>query len=235
MDLIKRIDDSIELNAPDEHRRYIGGSGVGDECSRKIWYSFQGVKSKPLTAKQRRIFETGHRLEEMVKDYIEEAGFKLVRTSVLYKGEPDPLFCQDDEVKIFQGHCDGLLYLTDNHIVLLEIKTANRDEYKKFVDIGVKGWKPIYYYQLISYMGMKKLKNAFIIVLNKDNGDWSGEWVEYDDIVYSELKLKAVTISNSEEEPKRINDNPCYWLCQMCRYKEVCHSSPQKQTIDQVA
>ena len=219
MDLVKIIDEAILNQAPDEHRRYIGASSIGNDCGRSIWLSYNGVKGKPWTAKQRRTLEIGKRLEDMMLDYIELAGFKITRPEKGSNGIP----CQDDEVPIFRGNMDGLLHLTDTHVVVLEIKTAKASEYKKFVDVGLKSWKPTYYAQLQSYMGMKKLKNAVIFVLNKDSSEWHCEWVEYDDIYFHELRVKALAISTVDDEPKKINENASYWICQMCKFKDVCH------------
>ncbi len=220
MDLIKIIDEAIITKIPKEECSYIGASSIGEDCLRKLWYRFNNIPGAEFTAKQLRIFDIGKKLEEMVKDYMELAGFKLIRPNK----ENNFLFCQDETYPIFQGHSDALLHINDTNISVLEIKTANHNEYKKFVDLGVKAWEQTYYYQMIAYMGMFKLKNAVIIVINKDDSSWSAEWVEYDDIVYCELKTKASLISTMEKEPSRINDNPCYWVCQMCKYKITCHS-----------
>ena len=219
MDFIKIIDDAIAIIPDEEPRRYIGASGIGHDCSRKIWNDYNCIAGKPITPKLRRTFDTGKRLEDMMLDYIELAGFKVIRPEPRSKGIP----CNDEEFPLFQGHCDGLLYLTETNVVVLELKTANNSEYKKFVDVGVKAWKPVYYAQVMSYMGMRRLKNSVIIVLNKDNSDWHCEWVEYDDIVYSELRVKAWTIASAAEAPEKINNNPSWYMCQMCKYKEVCH------------
>lgn len=219
MDLIKIINEAIENMPPDEHRSYVGASGIGSECWRSIWYSFKGVQGIPFTARQRRTFEIGKRLEDMVLDYIELAGFKLIRPAPGSKGIP----CEDNEFPIFKGNMDGILFVTANHQVVLELKTAKSSEYKKFVESGVKIWKPTYYAQIQSYMGMKGLKHAVIIVINKDTSEWHAEWVEFDEIFFYELRAKAVMISEMEEAPAKINANPCYWICQSCKYKDLCH------------
>ena len=219
MDFIKLIDSAIEQSPPDAHRGYIGASSIGNKCLRSIYYGFVNTPTKPYSAKQQRTFEIGKRLEGMIIDYIELAGFRVQRPEPGQYGIP----CNDDEIELFSGNMDGLLYLTESHVVVLEIKTAKASEYKKFVETGVKAWKPTYYAQLQSYMGMKKLNRALIVVLCKDNSDWHCEWVEYDDIVYHELRAKAQMVIDSVEPPPKINQNPCWYECQMCKYKEICH------------
>lgn len=220
MDLIKIIDTAIINQPPDPIRPYIGASSIGNDCKRAIWYSYHNIACAPYTAKQKRTFEIGKRLEDMVLDYIELAGFKLVRGKPGTPGIP----CQDEELEFFSGHMDGLLYLSDTHIVALELKTAKESEFKKFVNDGVKAWKPSYYAQVQSYMGMKKLQHAVIFVICKNTSAWHCEWIEYDDIFFHELRIKAAMIAETIEPPDKINNNPCYYICQMCKYKEHCHN-----------
>lgn len=219
MDFIKILDEAIANIPADEPRRYIGASGIGNDCSRKIWNDYNGVQGKPITPRQRRTFETGKILEDMVLSYIELAGFKIIRPEPGSKGIP----CHDEEFPLFQGNMDGLLYLTETNVVVLELKTAKSSEYKKFVDIGLKAWSPTYYSQVMSYMGMNKLKRALVIVLNKDNAEWHCEWIEFDEITYCELRSKAIYISQAETAPDKINNNPSWWQCQFCKFKENCH------------
>lgn len=218
MNLIKTLDESIVNQSPVEFRNYIGASSIGHPCDRSLWLSYQGVQGLPFTAKQRRTFETGHRLEGMVVDYIEQAGFRVQRPGDNEAGIP----CHDSEVSCFRGNMDGVIYISGIPFVL-EIKTAKASEYKKFVDKGVMAWKPNYYAQSQSYMGMSGIGQAVIIVLNKDTSDWHSEYVYYDDIFYGELRAKAASISAREDMPDKIKADPSYYVCQMCKYKDFCH------------
>lgn len=222
MDLAKVVDEAILQNIHHERRHYVGASGIGRNCSRSIWYDYQGIKGLPLTAQEERTMEIGHRLEGMVIDYIVGAGFRI-ETAV---NTNNYLLCSDDEVPQFSGHMDGILYLNDNIPVVLEIKTAKAERFEKYVkeDDGVKVWSPVYYAQLQSYMGMTGLKDALFCIINKNNSDWRMEWVKYDDIFYHELKVKAAMIAMLEKAPEKINQSPYYYVCQQCRYKKICHS-----------
>ncbi len=224
MDLLKLLDDTI-IKSPDEVRRYIGASGIGHVCHRKIWNDFHGIQGATLQSKTKRIFEIGHRLEEMVKDYIEQSGIKIIRPSK----ENDFLFFQESEIPEFQGHADGIFFLIENKRILLEIKTAKDSEYNKFVkllnyDNAVLNWKPEYYSQVQSYMGMSKdINMSYFIVVNKNTAEWSAEWIGFNEIEYELLKDKAISIKESDIAPPKINKNPCYFVCQYCKYKDNCH------------
>lgn len=223
MDLITIINNAIENLPPDEPRRYIGASSIGHDCMRYIWGNYHGVQGKPFTAKQRRTFEIGKRLEDMVLDYIELTGFKVERPKRGSAGIP----CEDEIFPIFRGNMDGILHLNDSHRAIIEIKTAKASEFKKFCDNGLKSWSYTYYSQCQSYMGMTGIHSVFFVVISKDTSEWHGQWIVFDEVTYSELQAKAITVHNMSEPPPKINENPCFMVCQMCKYKDVCHKPGQ--------
>lgn len=222
MDLAKIVDESIVDCSNAGPRCYVGASGIGRACARAIWYDYHGVHGEPLTAQEERTMEIGRRLETMILDYFYNAGFKV---DVAEKSV-DGLLCVDSENPHFRGHMDGILYLSDNLPVVLEIKTAKADRFEKYIkeEGGVKAWSPIYFAQLQAYMGMRGLKDALFCIINKNNSDWRMEWVKYDDIFYHELKTKALRIVEMQEPPEKINNSPFYYACRMCKYKKICHS-----------
>ena len=226
MDLAKIVDEAILQRPKAEPRRYIGASGIGKTCARAIWYDYNAVEGIALTAQEERTMEIGRRLEGMVVDYIIAAGFKIE----VPNEDNDHLLCVDEEVPLFRGHMDGLLYLSDNLPVVLEIKTAKHERFEKYnkEEGGVKVWSPVYYAQLQSYMGMRGLKDSLFCVINKNNSDWRMEWVKYDDIFYHEMKIKALSISAIDEPPEKINNSPWYYACQRCRYKQICHAGTKE-------
>lgn len=219
VDLITIINNAIENQPQDEPRHYIGASSIGHDCMRYIWGGYHGIQGTPFTAKQKRIFEVGHRLEAMILDYMELSGFKVERPEKDTHGIP----CRDEILPEFRGNMDGILHLNDHHQAIIEIKTAKASEYKKFVDKGLKSWRYSYYSQCQSYMGMSGIHSVFFAVLNKDTAELHGEWVVFDEIVYSELQAKAITIHGLSEPPPKLNENPCFMTCQMCKYKDLCH------------
>lgn len=217
MDLVKIINEVIQNKAPDEARRYIGASSIGRACNREIWYSFNGVIGTSFDPDLKRTFEVGKRLETMLLDYIDMTDIVIERPNKVNKY----LFVQDAEAPIFQGHMDAIIY-TDTACVL-EIKTAKSSSFQKFVNHGLKQWSPSYYAQMQAYMGMGGYLDAVILVMNKDNSDLHHEWISFDEIMYHELRLRALAISSIGEPPERINKNPVYFVCNRCQFKSICH------------
>lgn len=202
----------------DAPRKYIGASVIGSECWRAIWYSLHDDKFKRLEISPRlqRIFDTGHRLEELVKDWLEEGGLRIYR---------DFREVMDFEYRYFRGHIDcALLDKYGDIIGLIEIKTAKDSEFKKFVKHGLKKWHPSYYAQVQSYMGMSKVDQTYELVVNKDTSHLADELIIFDPKHYDALRQKARGIQLANTEPPRISSSPVWWQCKMCDFKEVCHN-----------
>ncbi|MES2133163.1 MAG: hypothetical protein V4506_12530 [Bacteroidota bacterium] len=219
MDITRIITKAITDNQKQEHRAYIGASSIGNPCARAIWYNFVGVTGTPFPVNVKTAFDIGTKLESLVLDYMELAGLKLIRPSE----SNDYLKLVDEEAPLFQGHMDALMELEHEGSVVVEIKTAKSSSFQRFKTHGLKIWSDTYYAQLQSYMGMGGFKKAVIIALNKDSSEIHHEWLEYDDIFFHALRIKALSIYSCDEPPERINKNPLYMLCARCRYVDVCH------------
>lgn len=217
MDITKTILDYLKKTQPSAKREYLGASIIGKECYRHIWYSYHllPISIEPET---KITFDIGHKLESLIIDYLENAGFNLVRPSK----ENNFLECKDEDINSFQGHMDGLLMVGDEMPVVLEIKTCKNSHFQRFKQVGLQAWSNTYYAQVQSYMGMTGFLKAILIAINKDTSELHSEWVDYDDIFYNELKQKALTISKMDEPPERINKSPLYYLCARCQFKEIC-------------
>lgn len=213
--ITKLIDESFNHEA-EVPRDYLGASMIGNPCLRSVWYSYNKIPTEPFTAKQKRTFAIGSLLESFILSSIEFSGCKVLR------------FCealQDKEIPELKGHVDA--YLADssfNPIAVLEIKTARDSSFKIFVNKGIKQWSPVYYAQLQAYMGMAGINEAYIVVLNKDTSEIFDEQVLFDEIEYEVIKNKAKIILRADEAPEKINNSPLFYLCRMCRYKNICHS-----------
>ncbi len=219
MDISAIITKTIAESPQDAPRHYIGASSIGKQCSRAIWYSFIGAEQTNPSPSLRTTFEIGKRLEGLLLDYMEEAGLNLIRPN----HNNNQLFMQDKDVLIFQGHCDAVLFI-GNEPNVVEIKTANTASFSRFKNHGLREWNETYYAQLQSYLGMSGYKRGVLLAIDKNTSELHHEWVDYDDIFYHELKMKALAISVIGEPPEKINKNPIYFLCNMCNYRRTCHA-----------
>lgn len=84
--LAKRIAEDIDecnIKAYDGgHRWHLGGSLIGDECKRKLWYVFrwcfqEEFKTPSNRARMQRLFNRGHREEERFVEWLSGIGLKI--------------------------------------------------------------------------------------------------------------------------------------------------------------
>jgi len=191
-------------------RDYIGASNIGSECLRQIWYDYKQAPGLPIDSRLKRIFKTGHVIESMILDLLEEAGLKLCRLPFDFKEEEQPYF---------RGHVDAIW----QNNAIIEIKTAKDSQFKLFVKNGLYRWSPRYYAQVQAYMGMSGIHKTYLLALNKDNSSIHDELIEFDEIFYETLKIKAQLIHQCDIEPPKINQSPLFFMCKMCRYRRICH------------
>jgi len=215
------IDKAINDNPDSEIRKYIGASSIGNPCERKLWYSYQGIPGLQTEPKMQRTFDIGSVLEGLVLDYIEDAGFNILRT----QGDQQLDILTDTLVPELQGHCDAIvLDSANNPTALIEVKTARDSSFKIFVRSGLQKWYPVYYSQIQTYMGMSGIHEAYVIAINKDTSELHDEFVTFDASHYDSLREKALRIVEATTPPTRINNNPCYFVCRNCQYRNACHS-----------
>jgi CRISPR/Cas system-associated exonuclease Cas4 (RecB family) len=198
----------------DKPRDYIGASSIGSECLRQIWYELNCKESFPVSNRIRRIWQTGKILESFILDLIANCGITLTR---------DVEFV-DQELSFFKGHADAIWLAGKDHFYIVEIKTAKDSEFQKVKNHGLKKWNPKYYAQIQSYMGMSGINSAYIVVLNKDNSEVYDEYVEFCEEFYKELRQKAKMIYEAKMPPPKINGSPLFYMCKMCKFKEICHA-----------
>tara|TARA_R100001079_G_C4392646_1_gene127927 strand:+ start:27 stop:797 length:771 start_codon:yes stop_codon:yes gene_type:complete len=223
------IDNSIvEKNKAKENRKYIGGSSLGDKCSRKIQYRFMETKvdsDKEFNAKTLRIFELGHVLEEMKANWIRNAGFDLKTEDK--NGNQFGFSVADNKIK---GHIDGVICGGPNQFkypMLWECKSANDKNYKDIVKFGVAKSKPEYASQIAIYQAYMELHEnpALFSVINKNTCEIYYEFVPFNKILAQETSDKAVEIIKSTDASEmlpRIALDRNYFICKFCEFNKTC-------------
>lgn len=217
MDLSKLILEAVKKREREAPRNYIGCSTIGNPCNRAIWYAYHNAPCEPIRPQIQVIFDTGRYLENLIINYLEEAGVNLIRPS----DENHNLFCFDENNPKFRGHMDGIIFVGSSPCVL-EIKTMKSSEFENFKRKGLFESHPKYYAQIQAYIGMKQYKSGVLLAMNKDTQAFHHEWVEGDSDYYAVLKAKAEIVGNSNNPPERITGYPLGYTCSRCNYKKIC-------------
>lgn len=210
----QRIDDAIMAIANKKpSRNYLGASSIGEECDRKLWYSFH-EPIKVDDPRVHRIFDLGHLLESYCLSMLKHAGYE-----VFYEESGEQFGFTDEEIA---GHCDGVIII-DDHPHLLEIKTANDKRFAEMVKDGVEKSDPVYFTQMQVYMKYMELDRALFFAINKNTSALHMEIVKYEKIKadYAINRGKEI-VRGEKEEAKRKYSSPSFYRCKFCNYRSKC-------------
>lgn len=231
----KALDHGCEEQLP---RTYLGYSGLAHQCRRYQWLGFRWCFKKKVTKRLKRIFERGDLEEARVICDLKEIGCEVYMIDK--EGNKKEIFGKRDDpqeqvvglAEHVKGHLDGRvigLPGAEKTEHLLEIKTMKDKKFRDLVKAGadqkaIKKVFPVYYGQMMSYMGKTGLKRALFITTNKDNEERRYIRVKFDEDEFKHLEGVAVDILTSPIPPKRIGD-AIYFECKWCDAHSVCHNA----------
>lgn len=226
-----RIDAALVAeNVKRPQRDYLGGSRLGDICSRRLQYEFLKAPRDPdggFSGRSLRIFALGHVLEDLAIEWLRKAGYDL-RTRNRH-GEQFGFTAAGGRV---QGHADGVVVAGPDGCAapgLWECKSANAKNWHEIVKHGVAKAKPVYATQIAlyqAYLGLTETP-ALFTAINKDTCEIWHELVPFDAALAQSASDKAVTILRAcdagELLPRHTSD-PEHFECRFCAWKARCWS-----------
>ena len=97
---VQKIYEHYEASRYNGHRAHLGGSQIGNPCSRALWYQFRHASSQSFEGRMLRLFETGDREEERIVANLRAKllSFIVLNSSVcvsLLSGKPIPMPSSD--------------------------------------------------------------------------------------------------------------------------------------------
>lgn len=222
----------LEKQGQQKPRDYLGGSYIGDNCERKIQYTYRNAvkdEDRGFTPKTYRIFDMGHTGEDLVARYINDAGFILS----VDKGDG----YQHGFSRVhgrFKGHVDGVIKgyrgSGESPIVmpcLWENKMLGEKSFKDLQSRGLERSKPIYYAQIIIYMFEMTLTQnpALFSAVNRNTGDIYFELVKFNAKECQRLQDRVARVlqaSDADEILPRVTDDQNSFYCRFCDYQSTC-------------
>lgn len=217
-------------------REYLGGSYIGGDCERAIQYQFAMApvdEGKDFPANILRVFERGHRMEDMVAQWLRDAGFVLKT-----EGADGRQFGFSGAGGRFRGHADGVLvgWTHDDYApcampALWENKALNTKTWGKVFTHGVKKIKPVYYGQVALYqyhLGLTDNPAVFTFV-NADTMQIGVELIPFDAKECQRLIDRAARIIQATDAGDllpRAASEPDHFVCRFCSYAARCWGAP---------
>lgn len=201
-------------------RGYLGASILGEECERRLWYTFRGLAPEEFDGRMYRLFETGDLEEFRFVKELREIG--VVVHDVGPDGEQFALEALGGHVS---GHLDGVLENVPEApkaAHLGEFKTHSAKNFAKLKREGVLKSFPKHYAQTQLYMGAYKLTRALYLARNKDTDELYSERIKFDRRAYEALLEKGARVVRSVQPPERIAKRQDDYRCKFCPAYALC-------------
>jgi hypothetical protein len=225
------IDEALAArNRAQPARHYVSTSGLGRECLRQIQYDYLAVPKddgRDFDAGTLRVFEAGHRAEDIVAAWLRAAGFDLCTQRK--DGRQFGFSCLSGR---FRGHIDGCLVAGPAAIeypALWENKALGASSWKEVVKKGVAIARPIYAAQVALYQAYLELPNpALFTALNRDTFELHCELVTFDAALAQQASDRAALVvraSEAEELLPRAAADRTSALCRGGRTSGEWHGS----------
>lgn len=221
--IVKAIYDAYESNRRTAHRPHLGGSQIGNNCSRALWYQFRWAWREVHEGRILRLFETGDREEIRVIQNLRAAGCTV--------WERDPETGMQPRFAAHGGHfalsldgvIEGLPESSKPHT--LEVKTMSDKYFKALCNMGLEKAKPIYWAQCQIGMQLSGLERCLFVSVNKNTDEIYAERIRHDKAYCQTLLDKAGGIIFSDNPPSGISSDPAWFECKFCPYHALCHGS----------
>lgn len=231
----------VHIEKDDRQRPYLGLSGLGERCERKVWYQWRHCIRPTFPSRMKRLFRRGDR-EEYVFIWL----LRGIGCTVHEVDSNGKQFSVKDFENHLSGHLDSVILFPKKfwlkghkpRPVLGEFKTANDKKFEECRKLGVKRWHPKYYGQMQAYCGFEKLPGAVFFIVNKNDDELHIEWVPFVQKAFDSLVEKAENIINSQAPPPRIpSASPTLWDfksgegCKYCDALGVCFKKESSQRL----
>lgn len=214
-------------------RSYLGMSQIGGDCERKLWYSYHDPLPEFMPASALMRIEDGHACERILADRLRLVPGVVLRTEDADTGEQFEVSDLDGQ---FAGHLDGLIIglVSDPHVWhVWEAKAVNEEKYGKFCKLrrehGESGtlqkWDATYYAQAQAYMGYTKIYRHYLTVCSPGAREWEAVCTEFDPSVFETIRNRAERIINAHVPVAKVSNDPSWYVCKWCHYKERCHGT----------
>jgi hypothetical protein len=244
--LVKILDRAVqEAEARKKGRTHLGASILGRKCLRQVWYDWRWMHITKHQGRLLRLFARGQREEAALAFYLVQAG-------LIVKAGPAPgqQFTFADHDGHFGGSSDGIIAgvnipLPDFNLEgpgLAEYKTHGEksfaelagklEDYRKYVTDpvnvkfpgkGVLTAKVEHYVQMQIYMHYFGLKWALYVAVCKNTDDLYLEFIQYKPELAQAYIDRARQIIYAQHPPTRISNDPSWWECRFCDFREICH------------
>ena len=206
-------------------RPTMGGSDLGKECDRAVWYSFRWCTPDGFPGRILRLFETGNIYETRMIEELRDIGVEL------HTSWPPGSDGQIEFTALgghLTAHLDGIgrgFPEAPDAWHVWDAKSMADKKYKEFVNKGLAVSHPQYIVQMMVYMHLSGVDRAVIEGTNKNTDEIHSERIRYSAREGDALLERASRIIASDNPPERISQDPAWYQCKFCDHHSTCHST----------
>jgi CRISPR/Cas system-associated exonuclease Cas4 (RecB family) len=222
----------IKKKSEEPPRHYLGMSQIGEECQRKLFYSFRGAEERENTIESIRSTEDGHNQEAVMAERL-----RMVPGIELITVDPDNPKKQIGFSLLlghFRGHCDGAIlgvmeapgtwHVWEHKSVDKPFEKLKKIREEKGEKSALREWSPEYYAQAQIYMHEMRLTRHFLTVSTPGGRNYVSIRTEYNRKEAEAIIEKAKSIIfDNWVLPPRISEKREFFKCKWCEYQEICH------------
>ena len=205
-----------------EHRPHLGGSQIGRECDRALWYQFRHAKAPEFPGRVLRLFETGDREEDRLIANLRAIGVTVWARDPETGGQFRFTAHGGHFALSLDGVCEGLPDAPKTPHTL-EFKTMNDRNFRALEKDGVQKSKPVYWAQCQVGMHLAGLTRCAFLAVNKNDDSIYMERIRYDKEAAQALIDRAEAIIFADKPPARLSNDPSFYICKFCEFRDLCH------------
>lgn len=212
-------------------REYLGASRLGASCERQLQYEYAHAPvdhGKGFSGRLLRIFERGHRTEDMVIRWLRLAGFNLKTEDA--NGRQFGFSVAGGRLR---GHVDGVLVGGPEGFAfpaLWENKCLGAKSWRDVEKRKLAASKPVYAAQIALYQTYLELHEqpALFTAVNADTMEIYAELIPFDAALAQRMSDRAARVISATEAgellPRSFTEST-HFECKFCAWAERCWST----------
>ena len=209
-------------------RDYLGASRLGASCERQLQFEYAKAPvdhGKGFSGRILRIFERGHRTEDMVIRWLRMAGFNLKTEDA--NGHQFGFSVANGRLR---GHVDGVLTAGPEgfaYPALWENKCLGTKSWRDVEKHKLAVSKPVYAAQIALYQCYLQLHEhpALFTAVNADTMEIYAELIPFDAGLAQRMSDRAARVIGASEAgellPRSFAD-PSHFECKFCSWSDRC-------------
>jgi hypothetical protein len=227
-------------------RNYLGMSQIGEDCWRKLFYSFRGCKNREIESSGLMAIQDGFVQEDIMAFRLQKLPYLELHTNTINKKIDSfgrTLFGDKETDQIgfsllldhFKGHADGMIKgikAAPKTWHVWENKAVNETKFNKLEKLkselgekeALREWDIIYYAQAQIYMHCSNTERHYLTVQTPGGRNFISCRTDLDKNYANDLidKAKSIIFDNWTT-PAKIADKREYYKCKWCEFQGICH------------